>query len=74
MIPESGHWPDLFPAFEDFGRSSEAGLVKIGQKCGQLAIFILKVARLEPLIYKGLRANWPDGHFFLYLFKKKNFI
>ena len=72
MIPESGQWPDLFPAFGDFGRSSEAGLVKIGQKCGQLAIFILKVARLEPLIYKGLRANWPDGHFFsLFIYKIK---
>ena len=47
--------------------------VQIGQICGQLAIFILKVARLEPLIYKGLRANWPDGHFFSYICVRKKF-
>jgi hypothetical protein len=43
---------------------------QLARKSGQLARFFLKVARLEPLIYKALRANWPDGQiFFLFILK-----
>ena len=41
---------------------------QLARKSGQLARFILKVARLEALIYKGLRAYWPDGQVISYLF------
>jgi len=45
---------------------------KLATFSGQLAIFILKVASSEALIYKGLRANWPFGHIFFYFHVRKN--